>query len=55
MASSVFSVDMDKEAIKKSIKKAISGKSVIKYNNLFYSAGNTSEKIVKKIEERFCK
>ena len=36
MASSVFSVDMDKEAIKKSIKKALSGKSVLKYNNLFF-------------------
>ncbi len=55
MASSIFSVDADKEAIKKSIKKVIIRKSVIKYNNVFYKVGKTSEKIVKKIEEQFCK
>ena len=55
MASSILSVDVDKENIKKSIKKVISKQSVIKYNNVFYKSGKTSEKIVKKIEEQFYK
>ena len=50
MASSIFSVDVDKTEIIKSIKRAISRKSVKKYD-IYYKAGKTSERIVKKVEE----
>jgi UDP-hydrolysing UDP-N-acetyl-D-glucosamine 2-epimerase len=55
MASSVISIDADKDKIIKSIRKAILGKSVKKYENIYYKANKSSERMIKKIEELLSK